>query len=182
MSCRTIRFFGLVTSLLLLGACATAPVAVNYSPSSTMSLHGQVTVGKFEYGPAVSGKVKDNQIQNTAIGAIHIDQPVSDLFARALFLESRFVGITLADGPTLHGKINTFLIDDLGYSVDWTLDVTYIVDSTNGGKQCYQGDKAVKQHTAKFVNFSGSLDMIIRKNIDELFKDPAFVSCINARK
>lgn len=179
MTCRTIRLFALVSSLLLVTACATAPgVTVNYSPTSTMSLHGAVTVGKFGYAPAESGKVKDNQIQNTAIGSIYLAQPVADLFQRALTLESRFVGISIADGPTVHGKINSFLADDLGYSVDWTLDVTYIVDSPSGATQCYQSDKVYKERTAKFFNFNGTLDTIIRKNIEELFQDPAFVACI----
>lgn len=183
MTFKAVRLFGLVSSLLLVGACATAPgVTINYSPTSTMTLHGEVTVGKFGYAPAESGKVKDNQIQNTAIGNIYIAQPVADLFERALMLESRFVGITIADGPTVHGKINSFIADDLGYSVDWTLDVTYIVDSASGGTQCYQSDKVLKEKTAKFFNFNGTLDTIIRKNIEELFKDPAFVACINPHK
>lgn len=72
-----------------------------------MTVHGEETVASFEYVPAEQGKVKINQIKNTAIGDIYISR-----------------------GPLVHGRI----------------------------------------------------DEILRMNIEELFKDPGFVACINPRK
>lgn len=180
MKYSAIRLFRLVP-LSLLAACAT-PVTVTYSPTSTMSLHGSETVGNFEYAPAKQGKLKDNQIQNTAIGSIYIDNPVAKLFGQAFLLESRFVGIAINSGPSVHGTINSFLADDLGYHVDWTLDVTYVVSGASGAAPCYRTQKVLKKRTSKFFNVNGAIDQVIRLNIEELFKDPAFVACINPNK
>lgn len=143
-----------------------------------MTVHGHETVGPFRYLPAESGKAKPNQIRNTAIGNILLDKNVADYFKEALFDESRFVGIKMGSGPRVSGTINDFLIDDLGWSVDWTLDVTYRIQNMDGGV-CYTGDKVLKKHTAKFANAFGTLNEVMKLNIEKLFGDPAFVRCIN---
>lgn len=142
-----------------------------------MTLHGQERVGSFRYLPTEQGKAKPNQIRNTAIGNFMLDKNVAEYFKEALFDESRFVGITMGKGPEVGGTINEFLIDDLGYSVDWTLDVTYDVKNTDGSK-CYTSDKVLKKHTAKFVNAFGTLNEVMKLNIEKLFTDPAFRRCI----
>jgi uncharacterized lipoprotein len=162
---------------LMLGACSTAPIAVNYAPSSTMTVSGHEKVGTFKYLPAEQGKAKPNQIRNTAIGNILFDKDISDYFKDALFDESRFVGIKMGEGPEISGTINDFLVDDLGWSVDWTLDVTYEVRKADGST-CYTGDKVLKKHTAKFANAFGTLNDVMKLNIEKLFSDPAFVQCI----
>ncbi|MGO4703510.1 hypothetical protein [Dyella sp. 2RAB6] len=172
----------LVACIALTG-CSSAPVVLNYAPSSTMSIKGAQKVGEFDYLPAKNGKIKPNQIRNTAIGNAEFDKNVEQIFHQALFTESRFVGITTdADKPLLHGSINDFLIDDLGFSIDWTLDVTYIVDAPEGDKPCYSQSKTVNKHTAKFVNPFGTLNEVMKLNIEEVFKDPAFVACIAPAK
>lgn len=148
-----------------------------------MSVKGAQKVGDFDYLPAKTGKAKPNQIRNTAIGNVEFDKSVDQYFRQALFAESRFVGITAdADKPLLHGSINDFLIDDLGFSIDWTLDVTYIVDAADGDKPCYTQTKKVNKRTAKFVNPFGTLNEVMKLNIEEAFKDPAFVACIAPAK
>ncbi|HZY34111.1 MAG TPA: hypothetical protein VFE75_10120 [Rhodanobacter sp.] len=163
-----------------LAGCSSAPVVLNYAPSSTMTVKGGEQVGTFDYVPAHAGKIKPNQIRNTAIGNVLLDKNVDKYFEQALFTESRFVGITVnAGGPKVHGAINDFLIDDLGYSIDWTLNVTYIVDG-QGGTDCYKQTKATKMHTAKFANPFGTLNEVMKQNIEALFTDSAFVSCIRS--
>jgi hypothetical protein len=172
------RFLLIAAPLTLaLSGCAT-PVTLNYAPSSTMTVSGNEQLGFFKYVPAESGRVKENQIRNTAIGDIKIDRNVDEYFKQAFFAESRFVGIKMGQGPMVHGTINDFLIDDLGYSVDWTLDVTYVVDSVGGGAPCYNQQKVFKKHTAKFANAFGTLNEVVKDSIEEAFKDPGFVSCI----
>lgn len=161
----------------LLSGCSTAPVVLNYAPSSTMTVHGHETVGTFRYLPSEQGKAKPNQIRNTAIGNVILDKNVADYFKEALFDESRFVGIKMGQGPQVSGTINDFLIDDLGWSVDWTLDVTYDVTNPDGS-ECYTGDKLLKKHTAKFANAFGTLNEVMKLNIEKLFSDPAFRRCI----
>ena len=167
-------------AVLALAGCSSAPIVLNYAPSSTMSVKGGETVGGFDYLPAANGKVKTNQIRNTAIGNFYLDKNVGDYFKQAFFTESRFVGINVSSGPNVHGKINEFLIDDLGYSVDWTLAVSYVVDGAAGGEPCYTQTKSTKRHTAKFANAFGTLNEVMKQNIEEVFKDPAFVKCIGA--
>lgn len=166
-----------VPLMVLLGGCSTAPMVLHYAPNSTMTVHGAEQVGSFRYMPAEQGNAKPNQIRNTAIGNVLLDKDVADYFNQAVFDESRFVGISMGSGPKLSGTINDFLIDDLGYSVDWTLDVTYNVTAVDG-RQCYSSDKVLKKHTAKFANAFGTLNEVIKLNIEKLFADPAFVRCI----
>ena len=165
-------------AVLTLVGCAPAPIVLNYAPSSTMTVHGTESVEGFDYLPAANGKVKPNQIRNTAIGNVYLEKNVGEYFKQAFFTESRFVGIHVDGGPVVHGKINEFLIDDLGYSIDWTLDVTYVVDGATAGEPCFSKDKAIKRHTAKFANVFGTLNEVMKQNIEEVFKDPAFVKCI----
>lgn len=168
----------LLGGCLVLGGCA-GPVVLNYAPSSTMTVKGAEKVGSFSYAPAAGGKVKPNQVRNTAVGNIYFEKPIHEYFEKAVLVESRFVGIDVSgSGPLVHGTINEFLIDDLGYSVDWTLNVTYIVDGTNG-KACFESQKKLARNTNKFANIFGTLNEIVKDNIELLFKDPAFASCIS---
>lgn len=167
----------LMGGCLALSGCA-GPVVLNYSPSSTMSVKGTEKVGAFDYAPAKGGKIKPNQIRNTAAGNIFFEKPIHDYFEKAMFIESRFVGIEVGEnGPVVHGTIDEFLIDDLGYSVDWTLNVTYVVDK-NDGSTCFKSQKKLARNTNKFANAFGTLNEIVKDNIELLFKDPAFVTCI----
>lgn len=172
-----------VAACIALTGCSSAPVVLNYAPSSTMSVKGAQKVGQFDYVPARNGKIKPNQIRNTAVGNVEFEKSIDQYFQQAVFTESRFVGITAdADKPLLHGSINDFLIDDLGFSIDWSLDVTYVVDAADGGKPCYDQKKTVNKHTSKFINPFGTLNEVMKLNIEELFKDPAFVACIAPAK
>ena len=162
-----------------LSACSTAPIPVSYTPSSTLTATGTVKVGDFAYQPAVSGKVAANVIHNTAMGTVLLDQNVDVFFRNAVFTELRFMGVKVGTGDkVLTGNIKEFLIDDLGYSVDWTVDVDYVVKDASG-KVVYESDKLTKNHTAKFANAFVALNMQIKDNIESLAKDPDFVKAIN---
>lgn len=161
--------------LTLTGCVSTLPV--NYAPSSTLSASGSVAVVPFTYAPAKSGKVEANQIRNTAMGNIHFEQNVDIIFRDAVFKELRFVGVKVDDpNRKLSGEIQEFLIDDLGYHVDWTLTVKYHVSAADG--TAYEATKTIKRKTAKFANVFGALNETIKMNIEELIKDPAFVAAI----
>jgi len=175
---KVVRLLFASAAALALVGCAPAPIVLNYAPSSTMTVKGSESVSGFDYLPAAKGKVKPNQIRNTAIGNVYLEKNVGEYFKQAFFTESRFVGINVDGGPVVHGKINEFLIDDLGYSIDWTLDVTYVVDGASADEPCFKKDKAIKRHTAKFANVFGTLNEVMKQNIEEVFKDPAFVKCI----
>ena len=164
-------------SLLLTGCVANA--AVDYAPTSSMTAKGAVIVDSFRYLPALDGKVKPNQLKNTALGPIMIDHNVDAYFRDAVFKELRTVGINVADSKRhLGGEIKEFLVDDLGFNVDWTVDVHYVVTNASGAT-VYDSEKRVTNRTVKFVNAFQVLNTQIKDNIEELLRDPAFIAAIN---
>jgi len=172
----------IILSTLILGGCATAPITLNYAPSSTKTVNGALTVGNFEYLPSKIGKfpVDPNQIKNTAIGDIILDKNIDEFFKTALFTESRFVGIKMnSNNAVVSGQIKEFLIDDLGYSIDWTLEVNYVVKNNGHENNCYDKTHIIKKNTAKFANEFGTLNEIMKLNIEKAFNDKSFVTCIS---
>ena len=169
----------LAVSVSFLAGCATAPAPVNYAPSSVLSATGSVSVVDFRYLPYESGAVAKNQIKNTALGKIEIDRDVKDFVRDAVFAEFRFVGVKLDNrNRTVGGDIAEFLVDDLGFNVDWTLRVRYLVKEVGDNKMLFESEKVVQRRTAKFVNPFGALNEIIKLNVEQLLKDPEFIKVI----
>ena len=111
------------------------------------------------------------------MGSILFEQNVDVIVRDAVFKELRFMGVKMDDkSKVLSGEIEEFLIDDLGYSVDWTLRVKYTL--TTGGSVTFHGVKEVKRKTNKFVNVFGALNETIKLNIEELIKDSLFTEAI----
>lgn len=143
-----------------------------------MTVKGAVQVDSFRYLPALDGKIKPNQLKNTAIGPILLDHNIDTFYRDAVFKELRFVGVNVTAGNLhLSGDINEFLVGDLGFTVDWTVDVRYVVKAADG-TTVYDSEKITKNNTAKFANAFQVLDTQIKDNIEELLKDPAFVKAI----
>lgn len=165
----------------LVTGCASTSIPLNYAPSSVMSSSGAVAVNDFKYLPAISGQVAVNQIRNTALGELKFDKNIDEFFRDAVFAELRFVGMKL-DSPdrNLSGDIVEFLIDDLGYSIDWTLTVKYVV-TNSAGKALYESEKVTSRKTDKFVNVFASLNETIKLNVEEVLKDQAFVRVVGAK-
>jgi len=169
-----IKFILFVTAAIFLSGCATPNLTLNYAPSSTMTVEGEMNVGSFRYLPGENGKVKPNQIRNTAFGSVLFEKDINKYMETALFTESRFVGIKMKEtGVNVSGEIIEFLIDDLGFSIDWTLEVRYLIEG------CYNEVHTLEKKTEKFGNVFGSLNEVIKLNIEKLFADKAFQACIN---
>ena len=171
----------IIISSLLLGGCAGAPIMLNYAPSSTKSVEGALKVGDFEYLPAKNNsELKPNQIRNTALGEILLEKNIDEYFKTALFTESRFVGIKVNKSKNVvSGQIKEFLIDDLGYSIDWTLEVNFVVNNGGSAGTCYNKTHKIEKNTAKFANAFGTLNEVMKLNIEEAFNDKDFVRCIS---
>lgn len=166
--------------VLSLAGCATGRLPVNYAPSSVLTAEGRVSVSSFAYLPAKDGKIKPYQIRNTAMGNIYFEQDIDVFYKEAVFKELRFVGVKLdSESLSLGGDIQEFLIDDLGYSVDWTLKVRYVVTASDGSVK-YDQVHTVERNTAKFANVFGALNETIKMNVELLLKDQAFVAAIGA--
>ena len=168
--------------VISLAGCASPPIPVNYAPSSVKSATGSLSVSDFNYLPSTSAsgkRVAPNQISNTAMGEIKIDRNVNVFVRDAVFSELRFVGIKTNDtSRVLSGDIEEFLIDDLGYSIDWTLRIKYTVIDKKSGNLIYQSVKTTKRNTAKFANPFGALNEHIKLNVEQLIEDPEFLNSI----
>lgn len=162
--------------LLLLAGCATI-LPLNYSPSSKLSASGSVAVTEFRYLPALNGRVKSNQIGNTALDGLYFGQEVGAFFKDAVFQELRRVGVETGSGTkTLSGDVREFLIDDLGATVDWTIRVLYRVRGSK--RTLYEAEKITRRRTPKGGDPFRPLNDSVRSNIEEVIKDPAFLRAI----
>lgn len=145
-----------------------------------MTEKGAVQVDSFRYLPAQDGKVKPNQLKNTALGPILLDHDIDAYYRDAVFKELRFVGVNVsASNLHLSGDIKEFLVDDLGFTVDWTVDVRYVVKTADGAT-VYDSEKITRNNTAKFANAFQVLNSQIKDNVEDLLKDPDFIKAINS--
>lgn len=179
-------FARILASALLastLVGCASAPIPINYAPSSVKSANGSLSVSDFRYlpsEPSTTKPIPPNLIRNTAMGEVLIDRDVKTLVRDAVFSELRFVGIKTNDPKkVLSGEIEEFLIDDLGYSVDWTLRIKYVVADASTQQVLFESVKNTQRKTAKFANAFGALNETIKLNVESLLDDPAFTAAID---
>ncbi len=172
----------MVGFLAILAGCSTPGVTLNYSPSSVKTAQGVVEVGDFKYSavdPKTAKPIAQNQIRNTAMGDVIIDRDVSKFVRDAVFAELRFVGVKVMPHQyVLTGNIEDFLIDDLGYSIDWTYRVKYTLAEKATGKPLYDTTKNVQRKTAKFGNPIGALNETVRISVEMLLDDPGFMKII----
>jgi hypothetical protein len=173
----------LCAAFMILSGCVSAPIPLNYAPSSVKSATGALSVGDFRYLPAEPGAVKlqaPNQIRNTAAGSIKIDKDVKVFVRDAVFAELRFVGIKTNDPVrVLTGDIEEFLVDDLGFSVDWTLRIKYTLTDAASKAITYQAVKTTQRKTAKFANPFGALNETVKLDVEQLLDDADFIRAIN---
>jgi uncharacterized lipoprotein len=169
--------------IVTLSGCVSAPIPLNYSPSSVKTAAGSLSVGDFRYLPSETGAAKiqpPDQIRNTAIGSIKIDKPVKVFVRDAVFAELRFVGIKTNDpAKVLTGEIEEFLVDDLGFNVDWTLRIHYVLSDAVSKSVLYQGVKTTQRKTAKFANPFGAINETVKLDVELLLDDADFIKAIN---
>jgi hypothetical protein len=177
----TTTYAAILLSLLVTG-CSTAPIPVNYAPSSTKSATGSLSVSDFTYLPSSSdtqNKVATNQVRNTAIGEIKFDRDINKFIQDATFSELRLIGVNVNNpAKVLNGEIEEFLIDDLGQSVDWTLRIKYNLTDAATKKTIYSSTKTIQRNTAKFSNFFGALNETVKLSVEKLIDDQEFLKAI----
>ena len=71
------------------------------------------------------------------------------------------------------------MVDDLGYSVDWTLRIKYTLTDAVSKKVLFSAVKATQRKTAKFANAFGALNETIKINAEQLVDDADFSKAIN---
>lgn len=183
MRTHKIAFLGALAALLLTGCAGTIPVN-SYTPQNFVRFGGETTVGSFSYQPALDGKVADNQVQNTAIGKIFLPSKIGDIVQRATALELEKTGIILGSGNVeVSGSVVEFKADDLGYSVDWTYSVRYVItEKTSGNKLVDKTFTADPIKTGKFgaaADFSSSINDAILSGYNKFISDPDVKSALS---
>lgn len=162
--------------LALAGCSGTIPV--NYTPHNIVRYQGDVDVGQFSYAPAKAGKVKTNQVANTAVGSIYLPTNVSDLVRRATAAELEKTGFKLDTSSPLRltGTILNFEADDLGYSVDWSYAIRYVITNVLNGKQLlskkYSADPVKTGKFGQASDYSSSINNLILSAYTKFIRDP----------
>lgn len=173
----------LAFSAIILTGCGTSRgLTVTYAPLSTKTISGNIDVGSFTYLPSNPGTPKAvpaDVIRNTAMGEIKIDKNVNVFVRDAVFLELRAMGAKMNHpSKVLSGEIEEFFIDDLGYSIDWTLRIKYTITDKTSSAVVYQAVKNTQRKTAKFGNPLGALNETIKINVEQLTEDSDFIKAI----
>lgn len=175
------KLFLLLLGCAVLTSCTT-PITLVYTPGSLITGKGEIKVEPFKYVPAQKGIVQPNQIRNTAIGSIQLNENIDQFVTNAILSEFKYAGYTIRSGKlTLFGEIREFLADDLGYSVDWTFDVDYDLRSDETGKSLITKAVHVSYRSDKFVGALNAVSLVIRSSFDDLMKDQVVRSALDAR-
>lgn len=170
------KVMGSVTLALSVSACS-GTLPASYTPQTFVALpHTKAAVGQFNYLPEDEGKVRSNQIQNTAIGQILIGEDISTYVKRATALELQKGGthVDSTSGKVVSAQVNKLLADDLGYSVRWSYSVTYDV-STKAGNQLFSKTYNAKpRKTGKFsmpADFVAVFNALITDGVEQFMAD-----------
>jgi len=167
--------FGAIAVILLSGCSVTIPVS--YTPQNFIRYQGRTDVGRFVYEPAERGKVKPNQIQNTAIAGIYIAVNVADLVQRSTALELEKTGFMIGDNYPLQvcGNVLEFKADDLGYSVTWSYSIRYkILRKSDSSVLLNKVYTAEPKKTGKFgsaADFGPSVNEMILSGYEKFIRD-----------
>ena len=179
---KTILFTLLTATVVALSGCVTPKIALEYRTETTAELDGRVFVGKFQYLPATG--VAREQIPNTALGGgVILTEPVADFFANAVRREFRQAGISLKQGGCqLNGEIQKVLIDDLGFTVDYDLDVRYILEDRNDTVLLDKSYVVALDDMTKMVVVEivfSNLNRMFANNIKQFMQDDLFVRSLD---
>lgn len=172
-----IKKFILLFYVLLLTGCATPKIALEYRPSTTQELSGNLAVNTFTYHPKEG--VKQDQIPNTALGGgVFLTEPIGEFVTNAVRRELRQSGVSLKNSNcTLSGEINQILLDDLGFTVNYVSDIRYILYQKNEKVLLDNSYKVVLEKLTKFVTpeiILQNINKMFSENIEKMMGDPAF--------
>lgn len=104
----------------------------SYQSQNYININSSTMLGAFTYEPAKYGRVKENQIENTALGSIYLDRNLNEIVKQITATELKLTGIQVGTGKLkLFGNIKQFKIDDLGYSADSHYIINYKIMKNN---------------------------------------------------
>jgi len=209
LPCRSIGVLAVIGLALGISACS-GTIPVNYTPQNFVRFEASTNIGPFTYAPSKTSEeivepakavnpgafngsaprrlsIAPNQIQNTAAGQIYLGVNVADLVQRATALELEKTGFNIDDRSPLRlsGEVLEFKADDLGYSVDWTYAVRYVIDQKGDGSILLNETYVAEpKRTGKFgqpADYAPSVNEMILSAYDKFIRDPR-VQAIFGRK
>ena len=168
------RLLVLLFLFVFSGCAVTLPA--DYTAKGFQKLPGvSATMGQFSYAPYKSGRVRGNQIRNTAMGRIFIGEDVDKYVRRATALELANAGVVLEEHSNrIEADVNELVMDDLGFSVDYEYEVTYRILSQEGQELFARTYSAEPRATGKFGSASDYvpiLNAVIRDCIEQFLGD-----------
>lgn len=169
------KFFIACGVLLLTGCAATLPVAP-YSAQNYIRYNGSTGISDFTYTPFINGKVKSNQVQNTAVGQIMIASDIASVAQRGTALELEKTGIKLSDsGVSLKGDVDQMMFDDLGYSVRVRYTITYSFIDSKGVeifRRTYSPDEKKIGKFGAASDYSNAVNEMVLAGYSKFIVDP----------
>lgn len=145
-----------------LTGCVSMPIA-SYTPqdySNNIKYDGKANIGQFSYAPFEQGKVKSNQIENTALGSLILEGDIAELVQRGTALELERTGIKLGDAKyTVVGRVKEFKMDDLGFDITYSYLINYKL--INSGNSSIVLDKDYRAEPKMVKKLSLTLNSLI---------------------
>lgn len=172
----------IVCTAVGLGCSGTLPVQ-QYTPTTLVRVDGQFVVGAFSYLPEKEGKVKSNQVQNTAVGSIYVPDDVAEMVRTATALELERAGIELkaSGAPLLEGEVVELKAGDWGYAIQWNYTIRYRITSHQTG-EIYEPTYSVgPRKTGKFghaADYGSLVNELIRDGVNQLLADQKAISLL----
>jgi len=169
-------FIILYLCLLTLIGCSN-PIIITYSAQSLPRGKSALNAETFKYLPADNKEVLPNQIQNTAGQDIFSDKDVSEYVKHAFLLELERSGyFSLTPKVTLNCDIMRLMCDDIGFSVNWYLDIKCnFIDNTTKAEIATESANISKKSIEKFAgleNFQRGLNSLIFEAYDKIISSP----------
>lgn len=167
-------------SLMMLSGCVSMPIT-NYTPQNTdyiTKYKGSASIGEFTYVLFEQGKVKSNQIANTALGNFYLEGEVADFVRKANIIELERTGISLVPSSSviIVGKIKDFSVDDLGFSGYFTYKINYKIIEKKTSAIIFERDYIETRRESKFNATLSSvitiLNDLVYSGYDKFIRDP----------
>lgn len=170
-------FFAAACLSLGLAACQSTITLPGYQPTSSQSLSGAMQDVKAVYTPPKG--VKENQLRNTAVGAILLTEPVANYVSNAFRLELRAAGVRLGDGVCqMNLKVNDYATEDLGFNITYITDIDYELAAPT---PTWRKNVRISFTTDKMMDVAlilASIRDALAKNFDDVLRDAEFKSKI----
>lgn len=168
-----------VIVLCLLSAC-TQVIEAPYTPASVPNLPGKTAAGTFSYHPAEG--IGENQISfGIERTRLLLDRPVAQYLQEAATAELTQAGAYDPNGScALDGEAHRFHLDNSGFTVKYSLDVTYALRTGKDASAYRKTISTVHSTPNPFRGYGSNVAAAVGKNFSALLADPELTQALAA--